>query len=87
MNRILKYDLISLITYALLVTFGIINVYSPDHGLTNGDTYRFRGASSTSGTYNNPLGINPSNSLIYSLISLSFSALINIILRYINSKC
>ncbi|GIS00971.1 MAG: hypothetical protein CM15mP102_17910 [Flavobacteriales bacterium] len=28
MNRILKYDLISLITYASLVTFGIINVYS-----------------------------------------------------------
>ena len=43
---------------------GIINVYSPEHGLTNGDTYRFRGASSTSGTYNNPLsfdGISGSN--------------------------
>ena len=31
MNRILKYDLISLITYALLVTFGIINVYSSSY--------------------------------------------------------
>ena len=31
MNRILKYDLISLITYASLVTFGIINVYSSSY--------------------------------------------------------
>ncbi len=31
MNRILKYDLISLIAYALLVTFGIINVYSSSY--------------------------------------------------------
>ena len=31
MNRILKYDLISLITYALIVTFGIINVYSSSY--------------------------------------------------------
>jgi len=31
MNRLLKYDLISLITYALLVTFGIINVYSSSY--------------------------------------------------------
>ena len=31
MNRILKYDLISLITYALLVTFGVINVYSSSY--------------------------------------------------------
>ena len=31
MNRILKYDLISLITYALLITFGIINVYSSSY--------------------------------------------------------
>jgi|TARA_R100000049_G_C1924114_1_gene68821 hypothetical protein len=43
---------------------GIINVYSPDHGLTNGTTYRFRGASSTTGTYNDPAsfdGISGSN--------------------------
>ena len=43
---------------------GIINVYSPDHGLTNGTTYRFRGASSTAGNYNNPVsfdGISGSN--------------------------
>ncbi len=39
---------------------GIINVYSPDHGLTNGTTYRFRGspALNTGGggtfQYNNP---------------------------------
>ena len=42
----------------------IINVYLPDHGLTNGDTYRFRGAPSTSGNYNDPLsfdGISGSN--------------------------
>ena len=39
-------------TYA--ASSGIIYVYSPDHGLTNGDSYRFRGASSTSGNYNNP---------------------------------
>ena len=31
MNRILKYDFISLITYACLVTFGIINVYSSSY--------------------------------------------------------
>ena len=31
MNRILKYDLISLITYSSLVTFGIINVYSSSY--------------------------------------------------------
>ena len=31
MNRILKYDLISLTTYAILVTFGIINVYSSSY--------------------------------------------------------
>ena len=42
-------------TYA--ASSGIINVYSPDHGLTNGDTYRFRGAptvSSGSAGYGNP---------------------------------
>ena len=33
---------------------GIINVYSPDHGLTNGDTYRFRGASTIAGDYADP---------------------------------
>ena len=33
---------------------GIINVYSPDHGLTNGNTYRFRGAPTTAGDYGNP---------------------------------
>ena len=49
-------------TYA--ASSGIINVYSPDHGLTNGTTYRFRGAPSTSGNYNDPLsfdGISGSN--------------------------
>ena len=49
-------------TYA--ASSGIINVYSPDHGLINGDTYRFRGASSTAGNYNNPVsfdGISGSN--------------------------
>ncbi len=49
-------------TYA--ASSGIINVYSPEHGLTNGDTYRFRGAPSTSGNYNDPLsfdGISGSN--------------------------
>ena len=42
----------------------IINVTAPGHGLTNGTTYRFRGASSTSGNYNDPLsfdGISGSN--------------------------
>ena len=36
---------------------GIINVYAPDHGLTNGSTYRFRGAptvSDGSAGYGNP---------------------------------
>ena len=43
---------------------GIINVYSPDHGLTNGNTYRFRGAPTTAGAYSDPLsfdGISGSN--------------------------
>ncbi len=42
-------------TYA--ASSGIINVYAPDHGLTNGDTYRFRGAptvSNGSAGYGNP---------------------------------
>ena len=42
-------------TYA--ASSGIINVHAPSHGLTNGDTYRFRGAptvSSGSGGYANP---------------------------------
>ena len=36
---------------------GIINVFAPDHGLTNGSTYRFRGAptvSNGSAAYGNP---------------------------------
>ena len=33
---------------------GIINVNTPDHGLTNGSTYRFRGAPTTAGDYGNP---------------------------------
>jgi hypothetical protein len=40
------------ITYA--ASSGIINVYAPDHGLTNGSTYRFRGAPTTAGDYGNP---------------------------------
>ena len=42
-------------TYA--ASSGIINVYAPDHGLTNGSTYRFRGAptvSDGSAGYGNP---------------------------------
>jgi len=39
-------------TYA--ASSGIINVYAPDHGLTNGSTYRFRGAPTTAGSYGNP---------------------------------
>ena len=39
-------------TYA--ASSGIINVYSPDHGLTNGDTYRFRGAPTIAGSYSDP---------------------------------
>ena len=39
-------------TYA--ASSGIINVHASDHGLTNGSTYRFRGAPTTSGTYGDP---------------------------------
>jgi len=42
-------------TYA--ASSGIINVYAPNHGLTNGSTYRFRGAptvSNGSAAYGNP---------------------------------
>ena len=39
-------------TYA--ASSGIINVYAPEHGLTNGSTYRFRGAPTVSGTYGDP---------------------------------
>ena len=31
MNRILKYDLISIVTYTLLIIFGIINIYSSSY--------------------------------------------------------
>ena len=49
-------------TYA--ASSGIINVHAPNHGLTNGSTYRFRGASTTAGDYADPLsfdGISGSN--------------------------
>ena len=39
-------------TYA--ASSGIINVNTPNHGLTNGDTYRFRGTPTTAGDYANP---------------------------------
>jgi hypothetical protein len=39
-------------TYA--ASSGVINVFSLEHGLTNGTTYRFRGTPSTAGTYTNP---------------------------------
>ena len=39
-------------TYA--ASSGIINVHAPDHGLTTGDTYRFRGAPSVAGTFADP---------------------------------
>ena len=32
----------------------IINIFSPGHGLTNGTTYRFRGATTATAAYNNP---------------------------------
>ena len=46
-------------TYA--ASSGIINVYAPDHGLTNGSTYRFRGAptvSDGSAGYGNPVSFD-----------------------------
>ena len=43
-------------TYA--ASSGIINVFAPDHGLTNGSTYRFRGAPTTSGTYGDPVSFD-----------------------------
>jgi hypothetical protein len=52
-------------TYA--ASSGIINVFAPEHGLTNGSTYRFRGAptvSNGSAAYGNPAsfdGIEGSN--------------------------
>jgi hypothetical protein len=40
------------------ITYGsgsaYINVNVPNHGLTNGDTYRFRGTPTTAGAYTNP---------------------------------
>ena len=39
-------------TYA--ASSGIINVNTPNHGLTNGDTYRFRGTPTIAGDYANP---------------------------------
>mgnify|MGYP003122236211 FL=1 len=51
-------DTAQLLPHNPFTTYGsgssIINVYSPDHGLTNGDTYRFRGAPTTAGDYGNP---------------------------------
>ena len=46
-------------TYA--ASSGIINVYAPNHGLTNGSTYRFRGAptvSSGSAGYGDPVSFD-----------------------------
>ena len=37
---------------------GIINVHAPNHGLTNGSTYRFRGAPTTAGTYGDPVSFD-----------------------------
>ena len=39
-------------TYA--ASSSVINVNTPNHGLTNGDTYRFRGAPTTAGAYADP---------------------------------
>ena len=39
-------------TYA--ASSGIINVNTPNHGLTNGDTYRFRGTPTIAGAYADP---------------------------------
>ena len=36
----------------------VINVHAPDHGLTNGSTYRFRGAPTTAGTYGDPVSFD-----------------------------
>ena len=55
-------DTAQLLPHNPFTTYGsgssIINVYSPDHGLTNGDTYRFRGASTTAGDYADPLSFD-----------------------------
>ncbi len=55
-------DTAQLLPHDPFTTYGsgssIINVYSPDHGLTNGDTYRFRGASTTAGDYGNPVSFD-----------------------------
>ena len=40
------------ITYA--ASSSVINVNTPNHGLTNGSTYRFRGAPTTAGDYADP---------------------------------
>ena len=42
----------------------IINIFAPGHGLTNGNTYRFRGATTATAVYNDPQdfdGITGSN--------------------------
>jgi hypothetical protein len=43
-------------TYA--ASSGVINVHAPGHGLTNGDTYRFRGTPKLAGNYSNPLSFD-----------------------------
>jgi len=43
-------------TYA--ASSGIINVFAPEHGLTNGSTYRFRGAPSVAGTFADPVSFD-----------------------------
>ena len=43
-------------TYA--ASSGIINVFAPDHGLTNESTYRFRGAPSVAGTFADPVSFD-----------------------------
>jgi len=51
-------DVTQLMPFNPFITYGAgsayINVNVPNHGLTNGDTYRFRGTPTTAGAYTDP---------------------------------
>jgi len=51
-------DVASLLIHDPFTTYAasssVINVNTPNHGLTNGDTYRFRGTSTIAGAYADP---------------------------------
>ena len=49
---------------------GIINVFEKSHGRSTSDTVRFRGAPSTSGSFNNPINFDGITAVSYTHLTL-----------------